>query len=500
MAGMALAALTAPADVIEDMRALIDDGDYEEAVKLGAGEFEAGPNAASLGQLDQLMGEALWNIRGRRSESAEYFSDAARKGVADASLYLARQAMLDYDFPAAQKHYGDYKRLKQKSKKPLDEDYEYELDGLEEGVRQFERVRELTVIDAVPVDRHDFFKKIRIPASAGVLKNVSELPLSDGVERGEMAFTSESGDLMIWTEVNDSTGYARIAEATRLADGTLSPTHYAPEFLSEDGDARYPFLTADGTTLYYASDGVGSIGGYDIFMAGRDPQSGEYLQPVNVGIPFNSAADDYMLVVDEENGVGWWATDRHFLPEDRIMLYVYLLQDERRNVESGDADKRKRSKLDDIRVTWTESVPEADDEEPQEYDENGNPLRLTTAGSAEDLSDEYIAKAEEIRRIEPGKRKPKATDLKIMLPGGKAIYSPEEIKNREARSLAETYFDAEKSRQANLKKLQEMRREYASAPGATLGQQIKSLENIAAREKASQTKLLSQIYRMLGMK
>lgn len=499
-AGIFMASLTASADVTDEMRALIDDGDYEKAVKIGAKSFEEGPDAASLGQLNELMGEALWNIRGRRGESAEYFQDAAKKGVADAYLYLARQAMLDYDFPTAQKYYGDYKRLKQKAKKPLDEDYEYELEGLEEGKRQFERVRELVVIDAVPVDRRDFFKKIRVPASAGVLKNVSELPLPDGVERGEMAFTSESGDLMIWTEVNDSTGYAGIAEANILADGTLSPTRYAPEFLSEDGDAQYPFLTADGATLYYASDGEGSIGGYDIFMAGRDPRTGEYLQPVNMGIPFNSAADDYMLVIDEENGVGWWATDRHFLSDDRIMLYVYLLQDERKNVESGDEDKRARSKLDNIRVTWTPSQPEDGEEIPQEYDENGYPINLTTAGPAEDHSEEYISMAEEIRKIEPGKRKRKDSDLKIMLPGGKAIYSEDDVDNREAKTIVTSYFDAEKLHRKNLEKLAEMRREYGKNPSAELGTQIRSMENITAREKTMQTKLLSQLYRSLGMK
>lgn len=221
---------------------------------------------------------------------------------------------------------------------------------------------------------------------------------------------------------------------------------------------------------------------------------------MNAGIPFNSAADDYMLAIDEENGVGWWATDRHFLPDDQITLYVYLLPEERTNVLSGAADKRKRSKLDDIRVTWTQSRAEADEEDEDDEDEETGQKSLTTEAADVDMSAEYEEKAAEIRKIVPGAKKRKASDIHIPLSRGRAIYSAEEVKSGEQKALVEKYFEAEKRHRINLKKLDSLRREYSATPSDSLGREILSMETIVSKEKASQTALLSQLYRMMGAK
>lgn len=42
---------------------------------------------------------------------------------------------------------------------------------------------------------------------------------------------------------------------------------------------------ADGVTLYYASDGEGSLGGYDIFVTRYDSESSSYLRPDNIECP-----------------------------------------------------------------------------------------------------------------------------------------------------------------------------------------------------------------------
>lgn len=49
--------------------------------------------------------------------------------------------------------------------------------------------------------------------------------------------------------------YSRI----RLLDGWSEPEPLMS--LNEQGNVNYPFLMSDGITLYYASDGEGSLGG-----------------------------------------------------------------------------------------------------------------------------------------------------------------------------------------------------------------------------------------------
>ena len=82
-------------------------------------------------------------------------------------------------------------------------------------------------------------------------------------------------------------------------------------------------MLSDGVTLYFASDGEGSIGGYDIFVTRRDTENGRYLRPDNLGMPFNSTANDYMLAINEVANLGWFATDRN-QPEGFVCVYLFI--------------------------------------------------------------------------------------------------------------------------------------------------------------------------------
>lgn len=510
-AGVAVAisagAFANPAD---DIRALLEAGKYREARAEALAAIEEPANAKSLGELNLLAGEAAFKMRGYDAEAKMNFEEAKKKGVADATLYLARIAMNEYDFPTAQKLYAEYKKLKTRAKKPLEEDFEVEERSAAEAVTLFDRVKDVVVIDAIEVPRRDFFNKMRLPASAGRILETSQLGLNGTQsERGEVGYQTESGSLLMWSEMNDSTGYMAIAEASRLGDGRLTQTILAPDFLSEDGDALFPFLSADGTTLYYASDGMNTIGGLDIFMATRDPSTGDYLQPVNAGMPFNSPADDYMLAIDEENGVGWWATDRNRLPDDKITLYVYLLDDERKNVEGPAEMRRERAALKDIRKTWEpQSVTlarlgEGDDEDDDEDDEDSDSAasaQIPTEDELQNIYREYEATAEMIRAIKPGQKTRKPGDYHIKLLDGNSIYSAEEVKDPTTRSMAEKIFAQHKQYEQSCAELGKLRREYAASASPALGKKIAKMEGDVEQEKDALTRSLSQFYRFLGRK
>ncbi len=159
------------------------------------------------------------------------------------------------------------------------------------------------------------------------------------------------------------------------------------------------------------------------------------MQPVNAGLPFNSYSDDYFLAIDEENGVGWWATDRHFLPNDNITLYVFILPEERKNLNCNDEEKRERSILDNIRVTWEEPQNLEEDEE----DDEEIAQETDAKPDKEELVASYIAKADEIRKIQPG-QKPQKRDFKIPLKGGKFLYSLDDVAGTEQRMMIEQYI------------------------------------------------------------
>lgn len=494
LGAIALANFDLKADVADDIRFYMEEGEYDTARQMLNLALDDPDNQKIAGKLYQLLGEIQYQQPRTRRESHLAFIEAREKGVPEASLYLGRLAMLDYNFTEAQKLFGEYADRMKKAKRPLDPDFDYDKADCAEGQRQFDRMQEIVVIDAVKVNKKDFFKYLRLPLSAGRVVATSELPLSPGKERGATGYISESGDLMMWSEVNDSTGMLQLMEANRLMDGTLSDPHEAPEFLGQEGDVINPFLSADGTTLYYAANGDNSVGGYDIFLATRDPLTGEYLQPVNAGIPFNSAADEYIMAIDEENGVGWWATDRQYLPDDQIMLYVYVLPETRVNLQAGDEEKRLRARLEDIKLTWIPPVADGD-EEDEEADGEAE-VNDDEPVDPKALAAKYTALAAEIRKIQPG-QKPRRHDCVIPLGKGKYIYSADDVKTAEEKKLVQDYIAAEKRYEADRAKLASMRRDWAEQDSRGASLEISSLEESVEGQRKAITTILSNLYRLL---
>jgi outer membrane protein OmpA-like peptidoglycan-associated protein len=69
--------------------------------------------------------------------------------------------------------------------------------------------------------------------------------------------------------------------------------------VSTDGDERSVFIAADNRTIYFSSDGMGGFGGLDIFKVQID-KNGKLGEPVNIGAPFNTPADDMGFVASAD--------------------------------------------------------------------------------------------------------------------------------------------------------------------------------------------------------
>jgi len=87
-----------------------------------------------------------------------------------------------------------------------------------------------------------------------------------------------------------------------------SPENLGPTInTSYNEDA--PFISKDGKTLYFASNGHNTIGGYDIFKTTKD-ENGNWTEPLNIGAPINSAGDDIYYVENESGTIAYYASQR----------------------------------------------------------------------------------------------------------------------------------------------------------------------------------------------
>jgi len=65
----------------------------------------------------------------------------------------------------------------------------------------------------------------------------------------------------------------------------------------------------DGKTLYFSSDGHPGMGGLDIFVSTRIGEN-EWTEPVNLGYPINTSADENSLLVSPMGDVAYFSSDR----------------------------------------------------------------------------------------------------------------------------------------------------------------------------------------------
>ncbi len=75
-------------------------------------------------------------------------------------------------------------------------------------------------------------------------------------------------------------------------------------------DEAYPYLTDNGYTLYYASTGHNSIGGYDIFVSHFDLSKKEWSKPKNIGYPINTPYNNTNITFSENKKYAYVATHR----------------------------------------------------------------------------------------------------------------------------------------------------------------------------------------------
>lgn len=87
-------------------------------------------------------------------------------------------------------------------------------------------------------------------------------------------------------------------------------------------------MLSDGVTVYFASDNESGLGGYDIYITQYNTNTNMYLPPENIGMPYNSPANDYLLVIDDIKGIGYFASDR-YMTDGNVCVYTFIPNDEK---------------------------------------------------------------------------------------------------------------------------------------------------------------------------
>jgi outer membrane protein OmpA-like peptidoglycan-associated protein/Tol biopolymer transport system component len=103
------------------------------------------------------------------------------------------------------------------------------------------------------------------------------------------------GNHDIWVSYKDSADHWTVPE--NLGDSINSP-----------GTEMSPFIHPDNQSLYFSSDGLIGLGGYDIFVSRRNKE-GKWRKAVNLGYPINTNRDEIGLIVNARGDKAYFASN-----------------------------------------------------------------------------------------------------------------------------------------------------------------------------------------------
>ena len=327
----ALICVLSNAQTLQQGRNYFLQGDYEKAKPIMLKYLKQKPDDASR---NYWYGICCMET-GEKNKAIPYLEKAASKKIFKAYRALGEYYLEREDYQPAITNLEAFVKGISSDKElhdaALEDSLTHATDSLKVLFRMLRNTSRVCFIDSFRVSKNELFSTYIIGESTGSFYPSSAFFEDDS--EGEV-FLPETGQNILYSRMTPQ-GVFRFYTKFKSFDRWTDETPVSG--LDTDGDLRYPFLQNDGVTIYYAASGSESMGGLDIFVSRYNTATGKYLKPENIGMPFNSEANDYLYVIDEDNNLGWFATDRR-QPKDTVCVYVFIPNERNQkfNYEDGD--------------------------------------------------------------------------------------------------------------------------------------------------------------------
>jgi tetratricopeptide (TPR) repeat protein len=323
--------------------------------------------------LKQKPNDALYNYRFARCcyelkdyENAISHFELSGNKFPLRNLYLGELYFNSYRFDKSITAYQTYIT----TLKPDDQKIpEYQKKIIQAGIasRLMSKIEDVAIVDSVVVNKADFLRFYNCSKELGKLKQ-ERLKLNSRKIVDKITYSTQRNDRIIFSD--SIHGQMDIFSSYKLFDGWSDPVSIS-KMINTPANENYPFLLLDGVTLYFASDGDNSVGGYDLFVTRYSPSTDTFLKPENIGFPFNSPYNDYMMVIDDLHKIGWFATDR-FQPAGKVVIYRFVPAEMKTYIRTDDDNQLRAAAMLKIYrkavISTTDSLPTP--EESIEKDEN----------------------------------------------------------------------------------------------------------------------------------
>ena len=208
------------------------------------------------------------------------------------------------------------------------------------------------IIDSTVVDRDNVLGAMPLPSAYGKFVDYDTF---FGKQTGskQTVFVNGFGNRCYYTEVGTDS-ISRLYMSDRLGNAWGKPQPIS-EVNDNFTDISFPYMSSDGQTLYFAGvSNTEGLGQRDIYMTKYNADEGTFMPAENIGLPFNSSADDYAFVMADADRIAWFATTRR-QPAGKACVYAFVPAEQRQNYSIDELGRNHVASLAAImriRETW----------------------------------------------------------------------------------------------------------------------------------------------------
>jgi Tol biopolymer transport system component len=138
------------------------------------------------------------------------------------------------------------------------------------------------------------------------------------------SISSDGQTLFFISDRRGGVGKSDIWYCTKDKEGFWNPAKPLGRNINTRGVEYTPFVSFDGKTLYFASDGHPGMGGLDLFVS-KKGDDGKWQKPVNMGYPINSFGQQVGLFVAADGETAYYADDSETNNSD---IYTFKLPED----------------------------------------------------------------------------------------------------------------------------------------------------------------------------
>jgi outer membrane protein OmpA-like peptidoglycan-associated protein len=118
---------------------------------------------------------------------------------------------------------------------------------------------------------------------------------------------SPDGRTLYFASFRDSINRTSDIYFSKRKDGKWSNPEPLDNTINTVGNEKTPYLHSDNITLYFSSDGLQGMGGYDIYYTQKE--NGKWSTPKNLGYPINTEADEIGFFVSTDGRYGYFSSN-----------------------------------------------------------------------------------------------------------------------------------------------------------------------------------------------